>query len=228
LARKLATSIGQATKVIPVLGFATLTRFDLADRLLASIDYPVEHLVIIDNSGTQSWNPSKPEKVNNLWLIRVPYGLGLVGAWNLIIKSTPYAPYWVLVNDDAWFAEGALEIIAMDADPEGLSFPHVVPDWSCIVIGQKVVETVGLYDERFYPLYFDDNDYERRIRNADLPVKRIDAIVHHQNSSTLKGNEQKNAVSFQNNQKLMTAKVSNNDFTEGNWSLKIRRENSWG
>jgi GT2 family glycosyltransferase len=132
------------------------------------------------------------------------------------------------VNDDAWFAGGALEIIAMDADPEGLSFPHVVPDWSCIVIGQKVVETVGLYDERFYPLYFDDNDYERRIRNADLPVKRIDAIVHHQNSSTLKGNEQKNAVSFQNNQKLMTAKVSNNDFTEGNWSLKIRRENSWG
>jgi GT2 family glycosyltransferase len=228
LARKLATSIGQATKVIPVLGFATLTRFDLADRLLASIDYPVEHLVIIDNSGTQSWNPSKPEKVNNLWLIRVPYGLGLVGAWNLIIKSTPYASYWVLVNDDAWFAMGALEIIAMDADPEGLSFPHVVPDWSCIVIGQKVVETVGLYDERFYPLYFDDNDYERRIRNADLPVKRIDAIVHHQNNSTLKGNEQKNAVSFQNNQKLMTAKVSNNDFTEGNWSLKIRRENSWG
>lgn len=214
--------------MIPVLGFATLTRFDLAERLLASIDYSVEHLVIIDNSGTQSWNPSKPEKVNNLWLIRVPYGLGLVGAWNLIIKSTPYAPYWVLVNDDAWFAMGALEIIAMDADPEGLSFPHVVPDWSCIVIGQKVVETVGLYDERFYPLYFDDNDYERRIRNADLPVKRIDAIVHHQNSSTLKGNEQKNAVSFQNNQKLMTAKVSNNDFTEGNWSLKIRRENSWG
>jgi GT2 family glycosyltransferase len=214
--------------VIPVLGFATLKRFDLAERLLASIDYPVEHLVIVDNSGTQSWNPTQPETVKNLWLIRVPYGLGLVGAWNLIIKSTPHAPYWVLVNDDAYFGEGALDAIAQDADPDALSFPHISPDWSCIVLGQKVVKEVGLYDERLYPLYFDDNDYERRIRNAGLPVKRINAIVHHDNSSTLKaGYELQNNKSFRKNQQLFDNKVLNNDYTEGNWSLKIRRENSW-
>lgn len=214
--------------MIPVLGFATLKRFDLADRLLASIDYPVEHLVIVDNSGTQSWNPTQPDTVKNLWLIRVPNGLGLVGAWNLIVKSTPHAPYWVLVNDDAYFAEGALEIIAQEADSDGLCFPHIVPDWSCIVLGQKVVEEVGLYDERLYPLYFDDNDYERRIRNAGLPVKRIEAIVHHDNSSTLKaGFELQNNKSFRKNQQLFDSKVLNNDYTEGNWSLKIRRENSW-
>jgi len=46
--------------VIPVLGFATIKRFDLADRLLASIDYPIENLVIVDNSGLASWNPEKP------------------------------------------------------------------------------------------------------------------------------------------------------------------------
>jgi GT2 family glycosyltransferase len=214
--------------VIPVLGFATLKRFDLADRLLASIDYPVEHLVIVDNSGTQSWNPTQPEMVKNLWLIRVPNGLGLVGAWNLIVKSTPHAPYWVLVNDDAHFAEGALEIIAQDADPDGLCFPHITPDWSCIVLGQKVVEEVGLYDERLYPLYFDDDDYERRIRHAGLSVKRIEAIVHHDNSSTLKAGYQiQNNKSFQKNQKLFESKVVSNDYSEGNWSLKIRRENSW-
>jgi GT2 family glycosyltransferase len=214
--------------VIPVLGFATLKRFDLAQRLLDSIDYPVEHLVIVDNSGTNTWQPSQPDKVKNLWMIRVPFGLGLVGAWNLIVKSTPYSPYWVLVNDDAWFGEGALEIIAQDADPDGLCFPHIVPDWSCIVLGQKVVEQVGLYDERLYPLYFDDDDYERRIRNAGLSVKRIEAIVHHNNSSSLQGNEAKNNRTFQANQRLYQSKLDNNDYSEGNWSLKIRRENSWG
>jgi GT2 family glycosyltransferase len=214
--------------VIPVLGFATLKRFDLAQSLLDSIDYPVEHLVIVDNSGTNTWQPSQPDKVKNLWMIRVPFGLGLVGAWNLIVKSTPYSPYWVLVNDDAWFGEGALEIIAQDADPDGLCFPHIVPDWSCIVLGQKVVEQVGLYDERLYPLYFDDDDYERRIRNAGLSVKRIEAIVHHNNSSSLQGNEAKNNRTFQANQRLYQSKVDNNDYSEGNWSLKIRRENSWG
>lgn len=214
--------------MIPVLGFATLKRFDLADRLLASIDYPVEHLVIVDNSGTQSWNPTQPDKVKNLWLIRVPNGLGLVGAWNLIVKSTPHAPYWVLVNDDAWFGEGALDIIAQDANPDGLSFPHISPEWSCIVLGQKVVEEVGLYDERLYPLYFDDNDYQRRIEKAGLPIRRIDAIVHHDNSSTLKaGYQEKNSKTYSKNQALFDSKVVNNDYSEGNWSLKIRRENSW-
>lgn len=214
--------------MIPVLGFCTLKRFDLAERLMLSIDYPVEHLVVIDNSGTQSWQPNKPEQVKNLWLIRVPFGLGLVGAWNLIIKSTPYAPYWVLVNDDAWFEKDALEIIAQEADSETLLFPDIVPDWASIVLGSKIVEEVGLYDERFYPLYFDDNDYERRIRHKGLEIKRIEAKIHHENSSTLKsGFESQNSVSFSANQRLFDQKVLENDYSEGNWSLKIRKSNKW-
>jgi GT2 family glycosyltransferase len=226
--KELETSPKETPQVIPVLGFCTLKRFDLAERLLASIDYPVEHLVIVDNSGTQSWQPNKPEQVKNLWLIRVPFGLGLVGAWNLIIKSTPYAPYWVLVNDDAWFEKGALEIIAQEADSETLSFPDIVPDWASIVLGSKIVEEVGLYDERFYPLYFDDNDYERRIRHKGLEIKRIEAKIHHENSSTLKsGFESQNSVSFSANQRLFDQKVLENDYSEGNWSLKIRKSNKW-
>ena len=31
-------------QLIPVLGFATLTKFDMAQRLIDSIDYPVEHI----------------------------------------------------------------------------------------------------------------------------------------------------------------------------------------
>jgi hypothetical protein len=61
-----------------------------------------------------------------------------------------------------------------------------------------------------------------------LPVRRIDAIVHHENSSTLKsGYEQKNAVSYRNNNELFEAKVLNDDYNEGTWSLRIRRANSW-
>lgn len=214
--------------MIPVLGFATVKRFDLADRLLASIDYPVEHLVIVDNSGTKSWTPQKPDLVEKMWHIQVPFGLGLVGAWNLIIKATPYAPYWVLINDDAWFQPGSLAQIAEQADPEALVMPDIVPDWSCIVLGQTVVERVGLYDERFYPLYFDDNDYERRIRQFDVPIKRITAKINHENSSTLKsGYESFNNKTFRTNQMLFDQKVVNNDYSEGQWSLTTRRANRW-
>lgn len=214
--------------MIPVLGFCTLKRFDLAERLLASIDYPVEHLVIVDNSGTQSWKPSKPELVKNLWVIQVPFGLGLVGAWNLIIKSTPYAPYWVLINDDAWFEPGSLEKIASEVDTQALNFLDIVPQWSAVVFGEGMIEKVGLYDERFYPLYFDDNDLERRVDHAGVPKKTIQAKVHHENSSTLKsGFEHKNATSYQNNQYVYNWKEEQQDYTQGEWSLVIRRANRW-
>ena len=214
--------------MIPVLGFATLKRFDLAERLLASIDYPVEHLVIIDNSGSQSWNPTKPDLVTNLWVIRVPFGLGLVGAWNLIVKSTPYAPYWVLINDDAWFEPNSLQIIAENVDTEALNFPDIIPAWSCAIFGEGMINKVGLYDERFYPLYCDDNDLERRVDQAGVAKKFIAAKVHHENSSTLNsGFAAQNARSFMANQALLEEKVATDDFTEGAWSLATRRANRW-
>jgi len=214
--------------MIPVLGFATLKRFDLAERLLRTIDFPVEHLVIVDNSGSQGWNPVKPDLVANLWVIRVPFGLGLVGAWNLIVKSTPYAPYWVLVNDDAWFEAGSLEKIASEVDTEALNFLAITPPWSAVVFGEGMIDKVGLYDERFYPLYFDDNDLERRVRHHGVPIKTIEAVVHHENSSTLNsGYQVANSRSFGANQNLFIQKEHDDDYTQGEWSLKTRRANRW-
>ena len=213
--------------MIPVLGFAVYSQFDKADRLLASIDYPVEHLVIVDNSGSKTWEPKQPEQVKNLWLLRIPYGLGLVGAWNLVIKSTPYAPYWVLVNDDAWFEAGALEAIAKNADPEALNFVDIIPEWSCVVFGEGAIAKAGLYDERFYPLYFDDNDLHRRMENAGVRINRIEAKVHHENSSSLKGKSEQNNRSYSANQNLLNKKVSEEDFSPGFWDLGIRRANRW-
>jgi GT2 family glycosyltransferase len=214
--------------MIPVLGFATLNRFDLAERLLRSIDYPVEDLVIIDNSGLQEWEPVKPKLVDKMWVIRVPFGLGLVGAWNLVVKSTPYASYWVLVNDDAWFAPGSLETIAKEVNTNALNFVDIVPAWSCVVFGEGMVEKVGLYDERFYPLYFDDNDLERRVDQAGVPKNYIQAKVFHENSSTLNsGYQAQNQKSYVANHTLYEIKGREDDFSQGEWSLKVRRANRW-
>jgi GT2 family glycosyltransferase len=210
--------------MIPVLGFATLKRFDLADRLLASIDYPVEHLVIVDNSGLDSWQPKQPAAVKKMWVIRIPYGLGLVGAWNLIVKATPYAPYWVLINDDAHFELGAMQIIAEHANPEGVGHPVIEPKWTCMVLGEQAVQTIGLYDERFYPLYFDDNDYERRLNIAGVPQYSIPAVIHHDNSSSL--DPVKNTLTFRRNQAWFLEKQQTQDLT-WSWTLDSRRANRW-
>lgn len=214
--------------MIPVVGFATITRFDLAERLINSINYPVENLVVINNSGTQDWQPTKPDIVERLWHIEVPFGLGLVGAWNLVIKSTPYAPYWVLINDDAYFSADALEIIEREVDTEALNFAHVdQTPWAAPIFGEGCVRQAGLYDEAFYPVYFDDNDYERRIRNAGVEVKQLSARIHHDPMTTRQNFLQQNARTWVANETRYKEKMANNDFSIHGWSLDVRRANRW-
>jgi len=214
--------------VIPILGFCTLKRFDLAERLLRSIDYPVEHLVIVNNSGTRTWQPVKPDLVKNLWHIEVPFGLGLVGAWNLIVKSTPYAPYWVLVNDDAWFEPEQMKKIPEQVDTQALNFLDIVPQWSAVVFGEGMVDKIGLYDENFYPLYFDDNDLERRVDLAGIDKKSIQCKMGHDNSSTLhSGFTTVNGRSYSANGALASLRASQGLTTAFPWELKTRRANRW-
>ena len=214
--------------MIPVVGFATLTKFDMADRLINSIDYPVEHLVIVNNSGKKTYKPVENELVENTWHIEVPFGLGLVGAWNLIIKSTPYAPYWVMVNDDAWFAPGSLEKIEREVDTEALNFAHVEQTpWAAPIFGEGCIDKAGLYDEAFYPIYFDDNDLERRIRNAGVEVKQLSARIHHNPMSTRQDFQQANNRTWVANEKRLNKKIAENDYSVHGWSLKVRRENRW-
>lgn len=214
--------------MIPVLGFATLTRFDLAQRLLSSIDYPVKHVVIIDNSGKRSFRPIINENVRNLWVIQVPHGLGANGAWNLIIKSTPHSPYWVIPNDDSYFEKGALQKIAENVDTTKFNFVNVNPKWSCVIPTESSVAKAGLWDEVFHPVYFDDDDYEWRMQELGVEFNTIDAVVHHDNSSTLKsGFSEVNNVTFKRNHSVFANKMAAHDLGTRGWSLKVRRDNRW-
>jgi len=215
--------------VIPVLGFATLTRFDLAQRLIDSIDYPIEKLVIVDNSGKREFQPKVDSSlIKETWVLQVPHGLGANGAWNLIIKSTPFSPYWVIPNDDSWFTPGALETIASEVDTEAFNFVNVNPQWSCVVPSEGSVRRAGLWDEAFHPIYFDDDDYEWRMKKLGVPFNYINARVEHDNSSTLKsGFSGVNTETYKRNRSLSISKQASNDLTERGWSLDIRRKNRW-
>lgn len=209
------------------MGFAVLNKFDLADRLLASIDYPIKDLVIINNSGNKLWSPTKPEIVERLWHIEVPYGIGLQAAQNLIIKSTPYASKWLLVNDDCQFLPGTLEKLNSDATVDSITFAKIYPVWSAFFIGEQVVDQVGLFDESFYPIYFCDNDYERRAKNLNIKFNNSDAEIAHSSGSTSRDFPEANYKTFKNNEALLNQKIAEEDFSNHGWRLSIRRNNRW-
>jgi hypothetical protein len=61
-----------------------------------------------------------------------------------------------------------------------------------------------------------------------VPFHHIDAVVHHDNSSTLNsGYQEKNSRTFQRNMVIHYAKTAKNDYSVWGWQLAARRENRW-
>lgn len=59
------------------------------------------------------------------------------------------------------------------------------PDFSAFMINRKCWEAVGEFDEGFFPAYYEDNDYHRRIKLAGLKAIVLPtAIYYHFGSQT--------------------------------------------
>ena len=212
--------------MIPAMIVPLLTRPELLDRLVASIDFPVADLVIIDN-GRCITTPPSSSMVCRTHIVTMPANLGVSGSWNLGIKSTPFAPWWLVVNFDAYFPEGSLEKFRAQADEAALLLSGGAPPWCAFALGSRVVETVGLFDERLHPAYFEDNDYERRATFHGFPTRQSGIPVHHDNSSTLAaGYQARNDATYGDNEEFYLAKVRSGDMGEG-WSLDRRRRLTW-
>ena len=209
--------------IVPVLN-----RFDLLKRMLESIDVNAT-VFVINNSGAiqddfEYDNPS----IYVHW-IELPSNLGVASSWNLGIKMLPFESRWYITSADCVFAPGDLELL-QTAKRDALTLCDKFPHYQTFAIGDEVVNKVGLFDEALHPIYFEDNDYERRITYAYLRVDRLPLQLGHDNSSTINSDARlslRNEVTFRNNQKYFEDKVNSGRFDEGRWQLLIRRVNSW-
>lgn len=205
-----------------------LNRYDLLDQMIASIDYPVRDLLIIDNGGELTSLRQGPH-VENLHVLTMPSNLGVATSWNLGIKCFPHDNRWTIASNDVTFEPGQLETISK-AGRDALTLMGNFPHWHVFTIGEEVIEKVGLASERFYPAYFEDNDWHGRITNAELPIRYLDIQVKHENSSTLKADprlQEANQKTYSKNMAFYESKVRANDYTESTWNLATRRRNEW-
>lgn len=215
--------------MIPVLIVPVLNNYNLLKRMLDSIDYPVEKVILIDNSDPSHFE-YKPntELIKNFYHLKFPSNLGVSTSWNLGIKATPFADYWLIVNNDAWFPQGALLNFFEVSVPEHLVLSAGVPPWCAFSIGSDYIKKVGLFDEGIHPAYFEDNDYLRRCEKIGLTVYQSNIFVNHDNSSTLsQGHLEDNSKSFPKNAEYYYEKVKKQDYSQGQWSLDTRLHNSW-
>ena len=214
--------------IVPVLN-----RYDLLQRMVNSVDYPVNHLLILDNGASVDREDAEPLQLNDYFdqvtYLPLPANLGVAGSWNLGIKLFPHDPKWVFASNDIVFAPGDLEQLAQ-ARTNALTLTAAQPQWQAFAIGEMVVGYVGLFDECLHPAYFEDNDYERRVKYQGMAIDVLPLGLTHDNSSTLKADSgfgYRNEVTFKANRDYFDMKVADEDYTEGGWSLDIRRANEW-
>jgi GT2 family glycosyltransferase len=209
--------------IVPVLN-----RFDLLKRMIESIDVNATVYVINNSGAIQDDFYHENDSVNVHWL-ELPSNLGVASSWNLGIKMLPFETRWFFTSADCEFAPGDLDLLKT-AKRDALTLCDKFPYYQTFAVGDEIVDSVGLFDEALHPIYFEDNDYERRIAHAGLRVDRLPLQLKHDNSSTINSDARlslRNEVTFRNNQKYFNQKVDANRFDEGRWQLQIRRVNSW-
>ena len=215
--------------MIPNLIVPVLNRYDLLRRMLASLDYPIRDLLIIDNGGKFEDLFARDElPVKNLRVLNLPSNLGVAASWNLGIKLFPHDNRWTFASNDVVFEPGALSMLST-ASSDSLTLSDRVPYWQTFAVGEGLVDRVGLFDERFMPAYFEDNDFERRVKLAGLPVTKLPLNVRHDNSSTLKADpklQEANNRTFVRNKKLYARKKMVGD-SGWSWTLRDARAGDW-
>ena len=215
--------------MIPVLAIPVLNRYDLLDLNLESIDFPVGEVLIINN-GKEPYM-SKREDLN-VRVLNLPSNLGMSGSWNLTIKLYPHEKFWIFSSADTHWIPGSLQKL-YEASGES-KLVMTTEGWSCFSLGENIVREVGLFDEYFYPIYFEDNDYYERVMRSNVKDGYVSGTIEVNTplgaSQTINsdGNLRKrNHETFENNKNYFYTKKSQDFKILGQWNIDRRRSQEW-
>ena len=216
--------------MLPNLIVPVLNRYDLLNRMLDSLDYPIRDLLIIDNGDfyRSAGLGRELPTVENVRILVLPSNLGVAASWNLGIKLFPHDSRWFFASNDMWFKPGGLQSLS-EATEGALTLSDAFPHFHTFAVGEAIVRAVGLFDERYYPAFFEDTDMVFRIEQAKLPINRITIAAGHDNSSTIHSNTNfraQNQRTFDVNSSLYHRKKRDGN-TSWSYDLDRRRAGEW-
>lgn len=228
--------------MIPVLIVPILNRPELLDKMLASIDHPVEKVIIIDNGdvldeGWVTWHAQYR-------VIQPGHNLGVAASWNLGIKCSPTAAWWFITNHDIEFGPGDLERLDQSVEPRANAVYYTL-GMAGFAVTPPAIQSVGWFDENIHPAYDEDLDWQRRARLIGVKEIETGFTGTHVGSATIMANpylRMQNGGTHAANDRYYAekwggAKAGGETFTSpynrggsvADWTLDIRRlrEQAW-
>jgi len=146
-------------------------------------DVKFDRFIIMDNGGYFSYYDPK------VTVIRPGKNLGCAGSWNWFIQNVPEKR--IIMNDDILFGTDSLRMFEDNLVDNWFCYPESnsgLNSFSFFYLPNSIISKVGLFDEEFYPAYFEDNDYHYRMQLAgdgELHALPCQGLIH-KGSQTLK------------------------------------------
>ena len=141
------------------VGIPTLNRYDLLaeciDGILAGTAVP-DKIYVIDNGSKWEGHPSSVVEV-----IRPGRNLGVAASWNTLHRMLQPADL-IILNDDVVVGNNTLQ--AMLETPGPFVTANGTQCFCVFLLRSECWQSIGQFDETFYPAYHEDNDYHIRMR----------------------------------------------------------------
>ena len=172
----------------------TYLRYDLCLKLIDSIEKGSllpDYYYIIDNGGTFKEYISDKILPKNIIVYNPEKNIGVATSWNYFLLNCE--GYLFIINDDIEVGNNVLKEmydkkVELEQDKRYVivSKDHPAP-YSLFLLHFSIKDTIGLFDENFYPAYFEDCDYSYRIKLLNcLEHKMQNLDIKHENSATMK------------------------------------------
>lgn len=193
---------------IPVWNQSRFTDQCLASLFSTTMGYDLE-VIIVDNGSTDD-TPAILAKYPSVKVIRNRRNRGVVAAWNQVVNAS--TGEWIgILNNDLVFAPLWLTKLLRSAQqykakvifpaftaktlpPRFPNNPKLTRGFSqgrsltgfCFLVHRSVFEKIGVFDEQFQMGWYEDRDFEMRLKNAGIVYGMVmDSYVHHFESKTL-------------------------------------------
>lgn len=144
------------------IGIPTINRADLLIQALSKYSecYPNINIFIIDNGSQGLVSHDKIE-------VETPsLNLGVAASWNRIIEKSIACghTHTMILNDDIELCRDTQTFHNLINDECPDAFIKFAGTWCSFILPNEMFKAVGPFDTNFYPAYFEDNDYSRRIQ----------------------------------------------------------------
>lgn len=122
-------------------------------------------IILVDNSPD-----GFAKNLKQIEVISPDSNIGVGRSWNIGAQRVleTQADYLVILSATMRFEDGMFDLEELLKANEYKYGMETQFGWHCIAIGRECLEKIGIFDTNFFPAYYEDNDYIRRMELADI------------------------------------------------------------